>query len=34
LLAARIMANSESELAARLERCREEQTGSVAEAPE
>ncbi len=34
LLAAAILATSDSELAARLERFREEQTGAVAEAPE
>ncbi|HKX91164.1 MAG TPA: AIR carboxylase family protein, partial [Sphingomicrobium sp.] len=34
LLAAAILAASDSELAARLERFRDEQTGSVAEAPE
>ena len=34
LLAAAILATSDAELAARLERFREEQTGSVAESPE
>ena len=34
LLAAAILATSDSDLAARLERFREEQTGSVAESPE
>jgi 5-(carboxyamino)imidazole ribonucleotide mutase len=34
LLAAAILATSDSQLAARLERFREEQTGSVAESPE
>jgi 5-(carboxyamino)imidazole ribonucleotide mutase len=34
LLAAAILATSDARLAARLERFREEQTGSVAESPE